>query len=459
MAPGSRGGLGTAYIVRRVAERDLDVVVFGATGVTGRRVAAIPGRAGGGDRRALGGGGARPREARAGPRRGSASPRPRRSSPIVDDPASLAAMASRARVVLNLVGPYTLYGRPVIEACVAERRPLRRPDRRDPVRAPDDRRVRRPRRAGGREARAGLRLRGAAADLAVLLAAETARERWGEGLAEADLEVSVKGPPGLPRPSDMISGGTLQSLAAAAGGEDASAVTDPAALITDPDAAEEVRRRSPITVAPRRVGRRGDRADGARGVHQPGRDPAHRRAARGRERHRAEPFRYREGARAAGGGRHAAAALRGWRACSPARRPRWRPRPVRGRRCGGAWAARSSADPSLVRVRACRAIASRRGGGACRSRRAPPADTRCGSTSTPTATRDTSRPRGCWARPGCCSPSRGATPERAGCLTPATALGTASRRALRARAGAVLRQQLKRLPQGSARGAKAAARA
>ena len=26
-------------------------------------------------------------------------------------------------------------------------------------------------------------------DLAVLLAAETARERWGEGLAEADLEV------------------------------------------------------------------------------------------------------------------------------------------------------------------------------------------------------------------------------------------------------------------------------
>ena len=29
-------------------------------------------------------------------------------------------------------------------------------------------------------------------DLAVLLAAETARERWGEGLAEADLEVSVE---------------------------------------------------------------------------------------------------------------------------------------------------------------------------------------------------------------------------------------------------------------------------
>ena len=28
-------------------------------------------------------------------------------------------MASRTKVVLNLVGPYTLYGRPVIQACVA----------------------------------------------------------------------------------------------------------------------------------------------------------------------------------------------------------------------------------------------------------------------------------------------------------------------------------------------------
>ncbi len=88
-------------------------------------------------------------------------------------------------------------------------------------------------------------------DLAVLLAAETARERFGEGLAEADLEVTISGPPGMPRPSDMISGGTLQSLAAAAGGDDAAAVTDPAALITDAARAEEVRRVSPINVMPR----------------------------------------------------------------------------------------------------------------------------------------------------------------------------------------------------------------
>ena len=36
----------------------------------------------------------------------------------VGDPDSLARMAARASVVLNLVGPYTTRGRPVIEACV-----------------------------------------------------------------------------------------------------------------------------------------------------------------------------------------------------------------------------------------------------------------------------------------------------------------------------------------------------
>jgi short subunit dehydrogenase-like uncharacterized protein len=86
----------------------------------------------------------------------------------------------------------------------------------------------------------------------VQVAAEAARERFGEALAEADVEVTVACPPGLPRPSDMISGGTMQSLAAAAGGDDAAAVTDPAALITDATQAAEVRRVSPINVAPRR---------------------------------------------------------------------------------------------------------------------------------------------------------------------------------------------------------------
>jgi short subunit dehydrogenase-like uncharacterized protein len=89
-------------------------------------------------------------------------------------------------------------------------------------------------------------------DLAVLLAAETARERYGDGLSEVDLEAAVEGPPGLPRPSDLLSGGTLQSLAAAAGDDSAADIADAAALITDPALAEVVRERSPIRIAPRR---------------------------------------------------------------------------------------------------------------------------------------------------------------------------------------------------------------
>jgi short subunit dehydrogenase-like uncharacterized protein len=35
-----------------------------------------------------------------------------------DDPASLAAMAKRTKVVLTTVGPYQLYGEPLVKACV-----------------------------------------------------------------------------------------------------------------------------------------------------------------------------------------------------------------------------------------------------------------------------------------------------------------------------------------------------
>src|SRR5918994_455204 len=120
-------------------------------------------------------------------------------------------MASRARVVLNLVGPYTLHGRPVIEACVSGgahyvdltgeipfvRRTIEELD------APAAE-------AGGKVVQV-CGFEALPPDLLVLLAAETARERHGERLAQADLEVRVKGPPGIPRPSDAVSGGTLQS--------------------------------------------------------------------------------------------------------------------------------------------------------------------------------------------------------------------------------------------------------
>ncbi len=231
------------------AERDFDVVVFGATGVTGRRVSAYL--------------------AEQGARWAAVARDPGKLARIlaedgvvapdtiiaeVGDPASLAAMASRARVVLNLCGPYTLHGQPVIEACVSNGAHYvdltgEIPFVRQMIDAYDARA-----RVEGVKVVEVCGFEALPPDMAVALAAETARERWGEGLAEADLEVSVEGPPGLPRPSDMISGGTFQSLAVATGSDDASAVTDPAALITDSAVAGEVRRRSPINVAPRRSG-------------------------------------------------------------------------------------------------------------------------------------------------------------------------------------------------------------
>ena len=93
------------------------------------------------------------------------------------------------------------------------------------------------------------------ADLTVLLAAEAARERWGEELVSVDLDAAVAGPPGLPRLSDSISGGTLQSMLEVARAENAGAAADPAALIDDAEAADAVRRVSPIALAPRKGSR------------------------------------------------------------------------------------------------------------------------------------------------------------------------------------------------------------
>lgn len=278
-----------------MAERDLDVVVFGATGVTGRRVAAYLAR----------------RATETGARWAAAGRDAAKVKRVLaevgvsdaetiaadsGDPDSLREMASRTRVVLNLVGPYTLYGWPVIEACVeggAHYMDLT-------GEIPFVRRV-----IGAfqeRAAQAQVKLVQVSGfeclppDLAVLLAAETARERWGEGLAEAELEVSIRQPPGMPRLSDTISGGTLQSLLAVMAGADPLVATDPAALITDPVAAAEVRRVSPISLTPRRGSRDAVIAPMAPAAFI---NPAviQRTAAllASEDGVRSEPFRYREG--------------------------------------------------------------------------------------------------------------------------------------------------------------------
>src|SRR5690606_24841095 len=103
-----------------MADREFDIVVYGATGYTGRLVAEHFVREYGGRPGA-------PRWAMAGRsltklqdvRAAIAAPA---DTPLIaadaDDPASLEAMCRRTRVVLTTVGPYQLYGDALVAACV-----------------------------------------------------------------------------------------------------------------------------------------------------------------------------------------------------------------------------------------------------------------------------------------------------------------------------------------------------
>jgi short subunit dehydrogenase-like uncharacterized protein len=406
-----------------MGERDLDVVVFGATGVTGRRVAAyLAERAG-----------------RTGARWAAAARDPAKlrrtlaadgvSAPetiLADlgDPASLEAMAARATVVLNLVGPYTLHARPVIEACVAAGTHYvdltgEIPFVRRVIEETHDRAVE----AGVKVVQA-CGFESLPPDLAVALAARTARQRWNEGLADVDVEVALRMPPGTPRPSDAISGGTFQSLAAVAAADtDAAAVTDPAALVTDPVAAAEVRRRSPIRVRPRR---------GTSGAVLAPMAPAafinpaviQRTAALAAadSPESEEPFAYREGLALPGAAptlplRYAAAcALSG---AQVAMLGLTRATPALRRRVGtalGALLPSSGYGPAAERLEGWRwslTVQARTTGGAVVRVRAD-AEGHPGYLAT-------ARMLG---EAGLLLAEAGASPERAGCLTPAAALGT-----------------------------------
>jgi short subunit dehydrogenase-like uncharacterized protein len=284
-----------------VANKDLSLVVFGASGVTGRRVAAylaeragelearwaVAGRDTGKLERVLG-------------EIGIAAP----ETIVADvaDPASLAAMASRAQVVLDLVGPYTLYGEPVIEACVAGGAHYvdltgEMPFMRRTIDTFHDRAV-----VAGVKIVQTCGFEALPPDLAVLLAAETARERWGEDLSEADVDVVTRQPAGRLGPQDLISGGTLQSMAEALAASDAADVADPAALIVDPELATAVRNRSPIALAPR-VNARGDVIAPMTPVAFINPAVIHRSVALLAEERgdRAQPLRYREGIAIPGG--------------------------------------------------------------------------------------------------------------------------------------------------------------
>jgi short subunit dehydrogenase-like uncharacterized protein len=402
--------------------RDLSVVVFGATGVTGRRVAAHLAE----------------RAQEVGARWAVAGRDPAKLERIlgevgvtapativadVSDPESLAAMAARTRVVLNLVGPYTLYSQPVIEACVANGAHYadltgEMPFARRMIDAYHDRAV-----TGGLKVVQASGFEALPPDLAVLLAAETAQERWQEDLAEVDVEVAMQQPAGRLGLSDVVSGGTMQGTAEVLGGEDAERISDPAVLITDPDLAAEVRRRSPISLAPRLNGRGDVIAPMTPAAFI---NPAviQRTAALiGAERGRpVEPIRYREGL-AIGGRpltlppRYAAAAALG--ASQAAFRALTRTGPTTRRRAAGLLRRAfpsSGFGPSGSRLDewAWQVAVDARTTGGHQVRVDVDADGHPGYLATARMLGEV----------GMLLAEDGATPNRAGCLTPATALGT-----------------------------------
>jgi short subunit dehydrogenase-like uncharacterized protein len=96
--------------------REFDIIVYGATGYTGRLVAEYLKDKAGLKWAMAGRSLAKLEEVR--DLIGAA-----KDTPLVvanaDDPASLEAMAKRTKVVLTTVGPYQLYGEPLVKACVA----------------------------------------------------------------------------------------------------------------------------------------------------------------------------------------------------------------------------------------------------------------------------------------------------------------------------------------------------
>ena len=401
---------------------DLDVVVFGATSVTGRRVAAYLA-----ERAAESGiswaAGARD-EARA---RSVLAEEGVEDAEVViadiSDPESLRAMAARAKAVVNLVGPYTLYGRPVIEACIAagahyadltgEIQFVRRIQRdlHDQV------------------VEAGVKVAQVCGfealppDLAVLLAAEAAAERWDEPLAEVDLELRVLRVPVPPRPSDYVSGGTFQSLAAAAGDPDSGVIADPACLVDDQAFADEVRRLSPIRVAPRR---------GSRGSVIAPMSPAafinpaviHRSAALRANGGASRPFIYREGVAIDGPGatlplRYAAAGTMGGIQGAVSRVARAKPSVGdSASKLLGRVLPSSGAGPAADRLEPWRwrmDVRARTSGGH-EVHVEVDADGHPGYLTTAKMLGEA----------GLLMAEEGATPDRAGCLTPSHALGAAS---------------------------------
>src|SRR5215208_2958287 len=100
------------------AQREFDIVLYGATGFVGKLTAEYLARAGGDARIALAG---RSQDKLVAVR--ETLGQKAQSWPLIaadaSDPSSLNAMAARTQVVVTTVGPYLKYGLPLVAACAA----------------------------------------------------------------------------------------------------------------------------------------------------------------------------------------------------------------------------------------------------------------------------------------------------------------------------------------------------
>ncbi len=231
-------------------DRDLAVIVLGATGVTGTQ--AVPylrrRRADDGFRWGI-----------AGRSRGRLEallagwPEAERPEVLVvdcADRASVDAAVARTRALVNFAGPFARMAPEVIDSCVADG--IAYVD----VSGEMDFVARVAARHHAAAEATGARIvqvcgfEALPFDLLVAAAIDRLRSDHGADPEAIDVVCRFTPPPGLPLPSDMVSNGTFESLREAIAGEGAGVLGDPAALVvglTDPDA---VRGASPIRSRP-----------------------------------------------------------------------------------------------------------------------------------------------------------------------------------------------------------------
>lgn len=227
-----------------MSDPEFDLIVLGPTGVTGRQVVEhLARRTSGLDVSWAVGGRDRARIEDALAASGVTIP-----VLTVDlrEPAAITDLASRTRVIANLVGPYARHGTTVYEACV--RSGTHEVDvcgevdwLRDQILAFDP-----VARASGSCVVSTAGFESLPFDLASLVAAEAMVHRWEESLADIDIAISVDRDPPILVPGDLVSGGTLVSGADAIR-RGTHAATGDAGLL-DPEPHQPI----PFELAPRR---------------------------------------------------------------------------------------------------------------------------------------------------------------------------------------------------------------